>query len=163
MNARLLAMFALLAGTSLSVRADGDIEWRHRVTQGAVTLSANPLDPASRTAFYSARGFAADAIRPYAQACGFSFGMQNGGAATLSTRLADWHAVGADGRVVRLRLPGKWDTAMGQGASSRAGAHRLPLGAVPGGKYFRRGRLDHGHGDAGSAAARYVPSHRPLP
>lgn len=109
MNARPLAMFVLLAGASLPVRADGDIEWRHRVTQGAVTLSANPLDRASRTAFYSARGFAAEAIRPYAQACGFSFGMQNGGASTLSTRLADWRAVGVDGRAVRLRLPGEWD------------------------------------------------------
>jgi hypothetical protein len=109
MNSRLLAMFALLAGISLSTRADGDIEWRHRATHGAVTLSANPLGLASRTAFYTARGFAAEAIRPYAEACGFSFGMQNGGASTLSTRLADWRAVDAHGRTVRLRLPGEWD------------------------------------------------------
>ncbi len=109
MNARLLATLALLTGISLSVRAEGEIEWRHRATQGAVTLSANPLDLASRTAFYSARGFAAETIRPYAEACGFSFGMQNGGAGTLSTRLADWRAIGADGRAVRLRLPGEWD------------------------------------------------------
>ena len=109
MNARLLATLVLLAGLSLPVRAEGDIEWRHRATQGAVTLTANPLGLASRTAFYTARGFAAEAIRPYAQACGFSFGMQNGGTASLSTRLADWRAIGADGRAVRVRLPGEWD------------------------------------------------------
>lgn len=90
-------------------RAEEDIEWRHRATQGAVTLSANPLGFASRTAFYTARGFAVDEIRPYAQACGFSFRMQNAGTASLSTRLADWRAVTADGRVARLRLPAEWD------------------------------------------------------
>ncbi|MDZ4254894.1 MAG: hypothetical protein U1A72_20175 [Sulfuritalea sp.] len=101
-----LATLVMLAGVC---RADQDIEWRHRATQGAVTLSANPLDRASRTAFYAARGFAAEAIRPYAQACGFSFRMQNGGAGPLATRLADWRAIGADGRAVRLRLPSDWD------------------------------------------------------
>lgn len=105
----LLATLAPLVGISLPARAEGDIEWRHRATQGAVTLTANPLGRASRTAFYSARGFTAETIRPYAEACGFSFGMQNGGTSTLSTRLADWRAVGADGRAVRLRLPIEWD------------------------------------------------------
>ncbi|MCX7148250.1 MAG: hypothetical protein NTY05_02390 [Rhodocyclales bacterium] len=102
----LLATLAMLAGAG---RADEDIEWRHRVMQGAVTLSANPMGIAARTAFYSARGFAAETIRPYAQACGFSLSLQNGGAVALSTRLADWHAIGADGRPVRLRLPSEWD------------------------------------------------------
>ncbi|OHC67497.1 MAG: hypothetical protein A3H93_01865 [Rhodocyclales bacterium RIFCSPLOWO2_02_FULL_63_24] len=109
MNARLLTLLALLVGVSLSARADGDIEWRHRATQGAVTLSANPIGTAARRSFYTARGFAAETIRPYALACGFSLGMKNSGAATLSTRLADWRAVGADGRAVRLRLPAEWD------------------------------------------------------
>ena len=109
MSARLLAVFVLLAGISLLAHSDGDIEWRHRATQGAVTLTANPLDVASRTAFYAARGFPGATIRPYAQACGFSFGMQNNGTATLVTRLADWRAIGADGRAVRLRLPTEWD------------------------------------------------------
>jgi len=102
----LLAGFLMLANVC---RAEEDIEWRHRATQGAVTLSANPLGFASRTAFYTARGFAVDEIRPYAQACGFSFRMQNAGTASLSTRLADWRAVTADGRVARLRLPAEWD------------------------------------------------------
>jgi len=108
-HTRWLVVFALSTAAGLAAGADGDIEWRHRARHGAVTLSANPLGHASRTAFYSARGFAAETIRPYAQACGFSFGMQNGGAGTLSTRLADWRAIGADGRAVRLRRPGEWD------------------------------------------------------
>ena len=102
----LLVALAMLAGVC---RAGEDIDWRHRATQGTVTLTANPLGVVSRAAFYTARGFAAAAIRPYAEACGFSFGMQNDGAGTLSTRLADWRAVGADGRAVRLRLPAEWD------------------------------------------------------
>lgn len=99
-------MLVLLAG---NCRAGEDIEWRHRATHAAVTLSANPLGAAARTAFFSARGFPAETIQPYAQACGFSFGMQNGGAATLRTLISDWRAVGTDGRAVRLRLPAEWD------------------------------------------------------
>ena len=102
----LLASLTMLAGVC---RADDDIEWRHRATQGAVTLAANPTDRGSRTAFYTARGFAVESIQPYAHACGFSLRMQNGGATSLSTRLDDWRAVGIDGRVVRLRLPVEWD------------------------------------------------------
>ncbi len=99
----------MFLGAPVTRAETGDSEWHHRVTQGAVTLTANPLGTASRTAFYIGRGFTAAAIRPYAQACGFSFGMQNGGTATLVTRLADWHALGADGKRVRLRLPSAWD------------------------------------------------------
>lgn len=102
----LLAAFAMLASACI---ADEDIDWRHRASQDGVTLSASPLSRAQRTAFYMARGFTESSIRPYAQACGFSFGMQNGGTGTLSTRLADWRAVSADGRTVSLRLPAEWD------------------------------------------------------
>ena len=90
-------------------QADGGIEWRHRAARDAVTLTANPLGTASRTAFYAARGFAEAAIRPYAQACGFSFGMQNGGTRMLTTQLADWHALGADGKRIALHSPEVWD------------------------------------------------------
>jgi hypothetical protein len=110
-HVRLLVALGLLAAPGLSAHADGDIVWDHRSTQGAVVLTANPLGTASRTAFYTARGFTAAAIRPYAQACGFSFGMQNGGRSTLYSRLADWHAVGADGMRRSLRLPQSWDAA----------------------------------------------------
>lgn len=99
----------LVTLTPPTAAAEGDIEWRHRATQAAVTLSVNPLGTASRTAFYVGRGFTASAIRPYAQACGFSFGMQNDSAATLDVRLADWYAVDAAGQRIALRPPAAWD------------------------------------------------------
>ena len=101
-----LAVLTMLAGIC---QAGEDIDWRHRFSQGGVTLFASPLSKAQRTAFYLARGFTESSIQPYAQACGFSFGMQNGGTGTLSTRLADWRAVSPDGRSVSLRLPTEWD------------------------------------------------------
>lgn len=100
---------ALLASIAFLARAEGEIEWRHQARHGNVVLTSNPLGQASRTAFYAARGFTAATIRPYAQACGFSFGMQNGGAQTLTTRLVDWTAVDVDGRRISLRLPEAWD------------------------------------------------------
>lgn len=99
----------LLVTLALPVAAQEGVDMRHLVRQGAVALGANPLPAAARTAFYAARGFSAAAIRPYAQACGFSFGMQNGGGSALRTRLADWHAVGADGQHVALHPPADWD------------------------------------------------------
>lgn len=101
-----LAIFVTQTGTCHAVE---DIEWRHRATHGAVTLTANPLGAAQRTAFYLARGFAETAIRPYAQACGFSLGMRNTGSKPVRTTLVDWRAVGADGSRVRLRPPAEWD------------------------------------------------------
>lgn len=104
------SVFLLLSVLSSAVLAeDADIEWRHQVTRNAVTLTANPLSTAARTAFYGARGFGGDTIKPYAAACGFSFGMQNGGTRTLTTRLADWHVLGADGKRIALRSPEDWD------------------------------------------------------
>ncbi len=100
--------------------AEGDIEWRYRKTQAAVTFTANPLSSTSRTAFYAARGFSVAAIQPYAQACGFSFGMQNNGATPLVTRLTDWYAVGADGQRIALHLPETWDTAWGKAGVPQA-------------------------------------------
>lgn len=109
MSIRLFAVFAAFAMQAGACHAAEDIEWRHRATHGAVILTANPLGAAQRTAFYLARGFAETAIRPYAQACGFSFGMRNTGPKPARTTLADWHAVGADGRRVHLRPPAEWD------------------------------------------------------
>jgi hypothetical protein len=111
---RIVLLAGLTAVAIPAARADepaDDTEWRHRASHRAVTLTANPLGTASRMAFYAARGFTKAAVRPYAQACGFSFGMQNGGSSALSTRLTDWHAIGADGRAIRLRLPEAWDAA----------------------------------------------------
>ena len=104
-----LASLAVCSLVSVNGYATDDIAWTYRARQGSVTLTANPLGGTSRSAFYEARGFPAKAIRPYSQACAFSFGMQNSGTATLTTRLADWHAIGRDGRRVALRLPESWD------------------------------------------------------
>lgn len=102
------ALLAVMLCAVPAAAQDG-VDMRHFVRQGYVALGANPLTAATRTAFYAARGFSAAAIRPYAQACGFSFGMQNAGGLAVRTRLADWHAVGADGRRVALRPPEEWD------------------------------------------------------
>lgn len=106
------ATFLLLSIVSSAVlAADADIEWRHQEARNAVTLTANPLSTAARTAFFGARGFGGDTIKPYAAVCGFSLGMQNGGTRTLTTRLADWHVLGADGTRTALRSPEAWDGA----------------------------------------------------
>ncbi|MEW6165912.1 MAG: hypothetical protein AB1642_12700 [Pseudomonadota bacterium] len=109
--ARLFLLAGLLAGTAA---AQDGMEMRHLVRNDTIVLGANPLTSASRTAFYTARGFPAAAIRPYAEACGFSFGMQNAGASGIRTRLADWHVVGADGRRIAFRPPEAWDIDWGK-------------------------------------------------
>lgn len=105
------ATFAAFAALTNACHAAEDIEWRYRAAQKDVMLTANPLTAEQRTAFYVARGFSEVAIRPYAQACGFSFGMRNTGARPVRTTLVDWHAIGGDGRRARLRPPATWDTA----------------------------------------------------
>jgi hypothetical protein len=117
---RMAACMALFACIPLPACAEGEIEWRFQARRGDVALTANPLSQASRTAFYVARGFAAETIRPYAQACGFSFGMQNGGQQPLTTRLTDWTAIGADGRKIPLRLPETWDAQWEKAGVSQA-------------------------------------------
>lgn len=114
MNGNVLPLLLALLAFSLGsfdalAQESGDVEWRHRKTQGDVTLTANPLGSASRSAFYAARGFSVAMIEPYAQACGFSFGVRNDGAQPIVVALADWRAVGADGRTVAVRLPEHWD------------------------------------------------------
>lgn len=108
-NLRLHVCAALLAGISLQGRADGDIEWRHQARHDNVVLTANPQAPAPLSAFYAARGFAAETIRPYANLCGFSFGMRNGGPIAILTRLTDWSVVDAKGHRISFRLPESWD------------------------------------------------------
>jgi hypothetical protein len=106
---RLHVFAALLAGLSLHGHADDDIAWRHQARQGDVVLTANSQAPAALSAFYAARGFSAETIRPYADSCGFSFGMRNGGPIAIQTRLADWRVVDARGRKIGFRLPESWD------------------------------------------------------
>lgn len=109
MSFALFAVFAAILIQAATGHAAEDSEWRHRAARDGLTLTANPLSVEQRLAFYTARGFSAAAIRPYAQACGFSFGMLNTGTRPARTLLADWHAIGADGRRVRLRAPAAWD------------------------------------------------------
>ncbi|WP_172599970.1 hypothetical protein [Sulfuricystis multivorans] len=106
---RLHVFAALLAGLSLHGHANDDIAWRYQARHGDVVLTANPQAPAPLSAFYAARGFAAEAIRPYANSCGFSFGMRNGGPIPILTRLADWRVADAKGRRIGFRLPESWD------------------------------------------------------
>lgn len=100
----------MLVGLSLAaVHAQAgeidDFQWRHRAHAGEVKLTANPLTRKWRTAFYANRGFAEPVIRPYASACGFSFGVHNGSKAVLEAGLPDWQVIGADGARIALRLP----------------------------------------------------------
>lgn len=117
---RLYVLLALLAGSAPQLRAEDEIQWRQQARQGEIELAANPLGRASRTAFYTARGFAAETIRPYAEACGFSFGMRNNGAAAVRIHLADWRAVDSDGRTIALRLPESWDAEWRRAGVSQA-------------------------------------------
>lgn len=107
---RYLPAQVICFAAAFAVAQEDAIEWRYQARHGHVVLTANPLGQASRSAFYVARGFSAETIRPYAQACGFSFGMQNRGQQTLTTQLTDWVAIGADGERIPLRLPEAWDT-----------------------------------------------------
>lgn len=111
---------ASLLLASIFVLAEDDFTWNRRATQGTVTLTANPLDAASRTAFYLARGFSEETIRPYARACGFSFGMRNDGPGMLSIQLPDWHFIGADGQRIAPRLPEAWDADWEQSGVAQA-------------------------------------------
>ncbi len=90
--------------------AQDSMEMRYLARQGGVALGINPLTFSARKAFYEARGFTAAAISPYAEACGFSFGMQNATDRTIRTSLSDWHAVGADGARFAFTLSETWDT-----------------------------------------------------
>lgn len=109
-----------VGAATLAPAQDADIQWRHRAHSGPVEVMANPLASVSRGSFYEARGFAAAAIRPYAESCGFSFGVKNGGRLAIRTRLADWRAIGADGEAVAFKLPEAWDTEWQQAGVSPA-------------------------------------------
>lgn len=92
-----------------AIAQDG-MEMRHFVRQGAVALGVNPLPPSTRKAFYVARGFSEAEIRPYADACGFSFGMQNATDRRIQVTLPDWQVIGADGTRIAFTPTETWDT-----------------------------------------------------
>lgn len=103
-------LFLLILLCTGDVAAEDGMEMRYLARQGSVVLGVNPLLPSTRRAFYEARGFTAAAISPYAEACGFSFGMQNSGDHAIRASLSDWHAVGADGARIAFTLSETWDT-----------------------------------------------------
>lgn len=105
-----VAASLVLSGVGERARAADEIVWRHRVEADSLMLSANPQTAAQRTAFYLARGFSMQSIEAYARACGFSFAIHNRSRQVLAIRLADWYALGADGRRIRLRLPHEWES-----------------------------------------------------
>lgn len=76
--------------------------------RGGVTVKVTALTKDSARAFYLARGFSADAIAPYAEACGFSFEFRNAGKSALRMNLTDWGAAGKAGSA-RFVLPDEWD------------------------------------------------------
>lgn len=73
-----------------------------------VSLTVMPITRSQKTAFFVARGFAAEQIAPYAQACGFSFSLENRERAALRFHMADWTAE-ADGRVLRFASLDSWE------------------------------------------------------
>ena len=75
-------------------------------TRSGVTLDVSPNTREQTIAFYTARGFSATAIAPYAQACVLSFSFRNDSRTALRFRLADWRA--EDG--TRFRPVTEWET-----------------------------------------------------
>lgn len=58
----------------------------------ALQVEVKALDREQVRAFYSARGFSAVALKPYADACILAFTLRNDTTTTMSYRLADWKA-----------------------------------------------------------------------
>lgn len=92
---------AMLAGT-----AQSQSPW-HGARDG-LEVKAMALTRPAVLAFYQARGFSAEAIAPYADACVFSFEVRNTGRGPLRLRLADWRAENRAGGV-RFMLLDAWD------------------------------------------------------
>ncbi len=101
---RLAIPFLLLL---LTLPAQSQSPW-HGERDG-VKVKATALPRPAVLAFYQARGFSAEAIAPYADACVFSFELQNTTNKTLRLRLADWRAETGAG-VARFSLPRSWET-----------------------------------------------------
>lgn len=104
----LVVFLGCATGAFVANAADG-ILWLHHAQRGPITFSANPQGQDARVAFFTARGFTAEAIHPYAQRCGFSVAMKNDGHAAIHTHLADWRAIDATGRQIAFSLPEDWD------------------------------------------------------
>lgn len=91
-----------LAG-ALPAAAQSQSPWHGE--RGGAAAKATALTRSAVLAFYQARGFPAEAIVPYADACVFSFELQNKTKRTLRLRLADWRAAGS----IRFRPAESWE------------------------------------------------------
>lgn len=80
MNPRIAIVIVAVLGLAGPALADG------------VSLDAKPRARDQVVSFYTARGFTATAIAPYADACVVSFTFRNDGKGPLRFRLADWRA-----------------------------------------------------------------------
>ena len=88
------------------VAAQSQSAW-HGVQDG-VEARATALTRPAVLAFYQARGFSAQAIAPYADACVFSFELRNTTKKILRLVLADWRAQTTAG-TIRFRQPQSWE------------------------------------------------------
>lgn len=95
-----------MALATLAGAAQSQPPW-HGARDG-VEVKATALTRPAVLAFYQARGFSADAIVSYADACVFSFEVRNTGKGSLRLRLADWRAAGSQGSA-RFTLADAWD------------------------------------------------------
>ena len=103
---RQAVLFALALMPALPVVAQSQSAWH--AARGGVEVKANALTRPAVLAFYQARGFSAEAIAPYADACVFSFEVRNTTKKPLRLRLADWRAEDGAGRA-RFGLPDAWE------------------------------------------------------
>ena len=107
MRPRQFKLFAILLAITALPAAAQSRSAQHGERDG-VEVKATPLTRPAVLAFYQARGFSAQAISPYADACVFSFELRNTTRKTLRLRLADWRAQTAAG-TLRFRLPQSWE------------------------------------------------------
>ena len=103
---RQAVLFALALMPALPVVAQSQSAWH--AARGGVEVKANALTRPAVLAFYQARGFSAEAIAPYADACVFSFEVRNTTKKALRLRLADWRAEDGAGSA-RFGLPDAWE------------------------------------------------------
>ena len=101
---KLLAILLVIAALPAAAQSRSA---QHGEREG-VEAKATPLTRPAVLAFYQARGFSAQAISPYADACVFSFELRNTTQKTVRLRLADWRAQTAAG-TLRFRLPPSWE------------------------------------------------------
>ena len=88
MRPRQFKLFAILLAITALPAAAQSRSAQHGERDG-VEVKATPLTRPAVLAFYQARGFSAQAISPYADACVFSFELRNTTRKTLRLRLAD--------------------------------------------------------------------------